>query len=220
MKKRICMLVALALAMLMVGCSGCAGCSACSKAPELDEVYDRIVELIEASKEVNTVLYGAGLPVYEIDSKYAKHHQIYGDEDDSTAGISYEYVTEFAKFQSEGEIKDAAEKVYSADCLAPFYSSVFDGLAISDSQNGMVVAKARYDSGSEQFGQLVNMENGLTGMRIYDYSTIQIINPSNAQIFRITVDTWMESTPEQIEEVILSFTLAEDGQWYLNTFTG
>lgn len=217
MKKTLSMIIVLMMIVLLTGCSGC---SACSSAPELDDVYDRIVELIEGSKEINTVLYGEGLPVYEIGSAYADYHRLYGDASDSTAGISYEMVSEFAKYQSEGEIKAAAEKIYTADCLAPFYSSAFDGLAISDSQNGMVIAKARYDIGSEQFGQLIDAENGLTGMRVYDYSTIEIINPSTAELFRIKVNTWMENTPEKIEEVNLSFVLCEDGQWYLNTFTG
>ncbi|MBQ9759772.1 MAG: hypothetical protein IJW16_00325 [Clostridia bacterium] len=223
MKKRFCMLLALMLAMILAGCSGCSGCngcsscSACSSAPALETVYDRIVELIEGSKEINTVLYGAGLPVYGKDSKYADYQMIYGED---THAVVYEYVSEFAKFRSDTEIKTAAEKIYTAECLAPFYSSAFDGLAISDSQNGMVVAKARYDVGSAQLRQLSNMENGLSGMRIYDYSTIEIINPSTADLFRIQVDTWLEDTPWQIEQVTLSFALAEDGQWYLNTFTG
>ena len=216
MKKKICMLVALALALLLVGCSGC---SACSKAPELDEVYDRVVELIEASKEINTVFYGVGLPVYEIDSDYASYHQLYGDDDDDKSGIAYETVTEYAKFRSEGEIKDAAEKVYSADCLATLYSTAFDGYATTDGKNGMVVAKARYDNGSEKFSQLANLQTEVTGMRVYDYSTMQIVQPSNAQLFRITIDSWMEDTPDQVERTYLSFVLAEDGQWYLDTFT-
>ena len=219
MKKQLCMLIALALAMLLVGCSGCsscAGCSACSQAPELETVYDRIVELIEGSKEVNTVLYGAGLPAYRADSNYAKYNQIYGGEMD----VTYEYVAEqYAKFCSDSEIKSAAEKIYTKECLAPFYSAAFDGIAISDSQNGMVVAKARYDMGTNQIMQHSDLENGLSGMRIYDYSTIEIINPSTAKLFRIQVDSWLEATPSKVESVTLAFALGEDGQWYLDTLT-
>lgn len=220
MKKRLITTIVLVMAMLLAGCSGCSGCSACSSAPPLETVYDRIVELIEGSKEINTVLYGAGLPVYSVDSDYARYHQIYGDENDKTDGVAYEMVAEYAKFHSEAEIREAAEKIYTADCLAPFYSSIFDGIAISDSKNGMVVAEARYDVGSDVFGQHVGVENGLSGMRIYDYSTIEIINPSSADLFRIKVSTWMEETPHIIEPVTLSFALGADGQWYLNTFTG
>ncbi len=223
MKKRLISLLLLAVMMLLAGCSGCAGCagcSACSSAPPLETVYDRIVELIEDSKEINTVLYGAGLPVYAVDSDYARYHQIYGKETDQTDGVAYELVAEYAKFRSEAEIREAAEKIYTTECLAPFYSSIFDGIAISDSKNGMVVAEARYDVGAESFSQHVDTENGLSGMRIYDYSTIEIINPSTADLIRIKVNTWMEGSPHIIEPVTLSFALAADGQWYLNTFTG
>ena len=221
MKKRFCMLLALMLVMALVGCSGgCAGCSACSKAPKLETVYDRVVELIEASKEVNTVLYGAGLPVYAVGSNYANHNRIYGDPDADTSGIAYENVTEYAKFYSDSQIKALAEKVYTPECLAPFYSICFDGLAFTDSKNSFITEKARFDTGSDQFGQSVELVNGLTGMRVYDYSSMRIVEPSNAQQFIITVNTWMEDTPNLIQEVRLSFALGADGQWYLNTFTG
>lgn len=221
MKKRFCMLLALVLVMALVGCGGgCAGCSACSKAPELETVYDRVVELIEASKEVNTLLYGAGLPVYGVDSTYANQMQIYGDADADKSGIAYEKVTEYAKFYSATQIKELAEKVYSPECLVPFYSICFDGLAFTDSKNSFITEKARFDTESENFGQSIDLVNGLTGMRIYDYSSMRIVEPSNAQQFIITVNTWMEDTPNRIEEVRLSFVLGADGQWYLNTFTG
>ena len=221
MKKRFCMILALMLVMALVGCSGgCASCSACSKAPELETVYDRVVELIEASKEVNTVLYGAGLPVYKIGSSYANQTQLYGDADTDTFGLSYELVTEYAKFQSDTQIKALAEKVYTPECLAPFYSTCFDGHAFTDSQNSFITSEARFDTGSTEFGQSVDLVNGLSGMRVYDYSSMRIINPSTQTQFIIMINTWMENTPNQIEEVRLSFVLGADGQWYLNTFTG
>ena len=221
MKKRICMILAMALMFVLVGCSGgCAGCTACSKAPKLETVYDRIVELIEASKEVNTVLYGAGLPVYKIGSTYAIQTQLYGDADADTFGLNYEKVTEYAKFHSDTQIKMLAEKVYTPECLAPFYSTCFDGLAFTDSQNSFITSEARFDSGSVDFGQSKNLVNGLKGMRVYEYSSMRIIEPSTQQQFIIMINTWMENTPNQIEEVRLSFVLGQDGQWYLNTFTG
>ena len=216
MIRRICMIVTLLGAMLLIGCSGCA---ACSSAPELEDVYDRIVYLIEESKEINTVIYGEGLPVYEIDSDYAKYTRLYGDESDRTDMISYELVSEYAKFQSDTEIKEAAEKIYTDGCLKAIYSYLFDGSSISDSQNGIVVEKAKYNVGDAQFGQSRSDESLLTGTRIYDYSTIEIIQPSDAETIRISVDSWMESSPERIEKKELVLALV-DGQWYLDSFAG
>lgn len=230
MKKRMIMLVALGLVLAIAigvgsyfgckSCGGCAGCSACSNPPELADVYDRVVELIEASKEINSLLYGEGLPVYSIGSEYANYHNMYEGNDHSWR--SYEIVSEYAKFMSETDIKEAAERVYTKACLAPYYTSAFDGWSISDSQGGIKTDKARYgyEGSSEWFGQNIDAENGLFGTRIYDYSTIRIIPPGTPEYFHIEVNTWMENSPEKIEIVHLSFELCEDGLWYLDVFTG
>ena len=215
--KKLCMLLSLILMTLLVSCSGC---SSCSSPPALEEIYDRVVHLIEESKEINTVIYGEGLPVYEIDSDYAKYTLLYGDEDDSTAMISYEYVSEYAKFQSDTEIRAAAERIYTDGCLKAIYTHLFDGSSISDSQNGIVVEKAKYSVGETQFGQSRSSESLLRGTRIYDYSTMQIIQPSTAVLVRITVDTWLEDSPDQIVQKQLVLSLESDGQWYLDSFAG
>lgn len=219
MKKRFIMLAALLLSMLLIGgCSGCNGCAACSSPPELEEVYDRIVYLIEESKEINTVIYGEGLPVYEVGSDYADYNRLYGTK--NTDLIAYEMVSEYAKYQSADEIREAAEKIYTDACLKSIYTYLFDGISISDSMSGIATEKAKYDIGSETFGQSREDESLLTGMRIYDYSTMKIIKPSNAEVFRITIDSWMENTPAAIQKSELAFALGEDGLWYLDTFTG
>ena len=215
-KKRFCMRVAFLLSMLLI--SGCSGCAACSSPPELEEVYDRIVYLIEESKGINTVIYGDGLPVYEVGSEYANYNMLYGSS--NTDMISYEMVSEYAKYQTDDEIRLAAEKIYTKDCLKSIYTYLFDGISISDSMNGIATEKAKYDTGSETFGQSRDDESLLTGMRIYDYSTMKIIRPSNGEVFRITIDSWMENTPAAVQTRELVFALGEDGLWYLDTFTG
>ena len=37
--------------------------------PPLSDVYERLVYLIEGSQDVNTFLFGEGLPVYEVGSE-------------------------------------------------------------------------------------------------------------------------------------------------------
>ena len=221
MRRKICMILALLMLSFTVGCGGCNSCNSCEgPAPELNQVYDRFVELIEASKEVNTVLYGAGLPVYAQEGDYARYHQLYeeGVED------SYEMVTEYAKFISEGQIKTAAEKVYTKECLSPFYTAIFEGVAFSSGHVG-AVSEARYLENSNNGWMYASKdasdpENQLSGSRIYDYSTIQIIKPSTAKRVRITVNSWMEGSPEKVEQTSLTFVPGEDGKWYLDTFTG
>ena len=214
----------LALTVSCGGCDGCSGCNGCDSCeappPELYQVYDRMVELIEASKEINTVLYGVGLPVYHQGGDYANYNQLYQADQLN----SYEMVTEYAKFISEGQIKDAAEKVYSKECLAPFYTAAFEGLGFSSGGTAAVTEARYYEDTSTGWmyasRDAFNTENQLSGMRVYDYSTIEIIKPSNAKRVRITIDSWMENDPENVQKTSLMFVPGEDGKWYLDTFTG
>lgn len=218
MKRKLCMILALVTLLFAVGCGGCNSCK--EPAPELNQIYDRVVELIEASKEVNTVLYGAGLPVYAKNSLYAEYNHLY----EGNGSNSYETVTEYAKFFSQGQIKEAAEKVYTKECLAPFYTAAFDGLGFSSGGTGSVT-EARYfeDTNSGWLyasSDARDPENELTGMRVYDYSSMEIINPSYAERVLIRVNTWMEKTPDVVEETTIIVVPGEDGKWYLDTFTG
>ena len=65
------------------------------RAPKVESLYDRVVELVEASYEINTIFYGAGLPVHRVDSAYANFTHLYFGFD--YAG-SYEIVTENAEY--------------------------------------------------------------------------------------------------------------------------
>ena len=59
-------------------CLSCVLCLAsCSKKPKIDEVYDRFTYLIKESEELNTLFFGAGLPVYEKNSTLANLRGIY-----------------------------------------------------------------------------------------------------------------------------------------------
>ena len=61
MKKRILTLAIAAVMLLAVF----AGLTSCSKPPEYSEIEDRFRELVEASYEINKVIFGKGLPVDE-----------------------------------------------------------------------------------------------------------------------------------------------------------
>ena len=88
-----CLLIAITLGVLW---------AALWRAPHVDDIYDRVVELIESSYEINTVFLGAGLPVYPNDSKYAELNHLYFDNqyDD------YEIVT-----KAESVLKDKGQLI-------------------------------------------------------------------------------------------------------------
>ena len=190
-----------------------------STVPKTDEVYDRVVELIEASYELNTVFYGAGLPVYKTDSTYAEIAHLYFDF--QYLG-DYEIVTEYAKFLSEDQIKEAAEKVYSRDYLENvLYNSAFVGYAIEDGKGGAAYAAARYLEDGDWIYQSVGQNDYLKdGMRIYDYSSMKVVAPSTKSSCYISIESYLPAQPDVILRDTLHLVKQEDGKWYLDSFTG
>ncbi len=186
------------------------------RAPRVEDVYDRVVELVENSHEVNTLFYGAGLPVHRTDSTYAEITNMYYD---FSYPDTYEIVTMQSKYISTLEIKLAAEEVYSKAYLEEvLYPSAFDGHVIG-TQGGSAISRAKYLEDEAWIYQLIGDKNYLRGKRIYDYSTMKIAYPSGSKAFYVTMDTWLENSPEKIEQVRLRIVL-QDGQWYLDSFTG
>lgn len=186
------------------------------RAPRLESIYDRVVELVEVSYKVNTVFYGAGLPVYRTDSPYADFTHLYFGFD--YAG-NYEIVREHSQFISSLDIQNAAEQVYSKAYLEEvLYPLAFDGYAIEGGGKADY-AFARYLEDEEWIYQAVSSENYLRGMRIYDYSTMKIVYPSNSKSCYVTMDSWLENEPDKIISVRLRLVL-QDGQWFLDSFTG
>lgn len=54
--------------------------SCSSNPPELETVRDEFISLIEASREVNDIFFGAGLPVYDRESSYTEGNATYDEE--------------------------------------------------------------------------------------------------------------------------------------------
>ena len=215
MKKRILTLF-LSLCILL---GTAAGLSSCSRPPKVEEIYDRVVELIEASYELNTVFYGAGLPVYKSDSTYAEFTHMYYD---FAYQGEYEIVSEYSKFLSDQAIRDAAEKVYSTAYLEDvLYPNAFVGYAIADGTGGSAYAYARYLDESDSLYQTIHDKDYLTnGMRIYDYSTMKIVSPSKADAIYVSIESWLPSDPSNIMTDPIRLVLQDDGLWYLDSFTG
>ena len=78
------------------------GFSACSRPPEYAEVEERFKELVEASDEINTVLFGTGLPTDERIYDPRSNQKVYEliDEDGEKSYVYYYY----AEDESYGRI--------------------------------------------------------------------------------------------------------------------
>lgn len=189
------------LFLLLTACS--------SKAPELSQVKEDFVSLIEQSKEINEILFGDGLPVYERGGEEDTLHKIY---DGLGASYSnYEIVSSESKYLTIGEIKEAAERVYSKEYLESIYETTFVGYA--DATAGVFAAK--YYESEDWLFQNMDTPSFLKGVREYDFSTMKIIKPSKADFVNVEIDSTLDGQSLTIQ---LSF-VKQGGEWRLDSPT-
>jgi len=193
--------------------------SSCGRAPKTEEVYDRVVELVEASYELNTLFYGAGIPVYERGSFYADFMGTYAGDSYATKG--YEKASDHSMFLSEDDIQNAAELVYSKAYLEDvIYPACFVGYAIDNGMGDTSFAFAKYLDDGTTLYMSQTAQIYYTDLRIYDYSTMKVVAPSNSKACYVEIDSYFASEPEKITTDRIRLVKQEDGQWYLDSFTG
>ena len=188
----------------------------CNSAPRIEDIYDRMVYLLESSQDVNALIFGCGLPVWEDDSEYVAFEHIYYG---LAPAEHYEIVMPNAKYHSIDQIKESIENIYSQQYIEDVINSaIFDGFAVSDSIGGSVVGVARYyEEGLYLWQSKEFRVKPYTGMRIYDYSTMQVRSLGKTDRCVITIDSWLEDTPDQVENVEILIA-KQNGQWYLDNF--
>ena len=187
----------------------------CNSAPKIENIYDRMVYLLDSSQEVNALIYGCGLPVWEDDSEYVEFMHVYYGLDTAR---NYEIVMPNAKYLSVQEMKEEIEKIYSKEYLEDvIYRSIFDGYAIEDGIGGSVIGVARYYEEGAYLWQSKDFKTFYTGMRVYDYSTMQVRSLGKTDRCVVTIDSWLEDEPENVENIEILITL-QNGQWYLDNF--
>ena len=203
--KRILLILLVVVIVLMASC-----CDAPrDPAPEIDEVYDRLVQVIEASHEVNVLLFGAGLPVYTRgDAEDELVHRYFGMADESR-----EFVTPYAKYNSIADMQAAIAAVYSTEYRESLYESLFTGYA-ADEMSVMMPARFSED---EKFLYMSRYVDPLVkGVRVYDYASMEIVEYSHASRLRVSIMSYTEDHPDVWKKVYLSFVF-ENGDWYLDS---
>ena len=206
--KRIGRVFLILLILVTVIMSSCCDASR-EPAPDIDEVYDRLVQVIEASHEVNVLLFGAGLPVYPRgDAEDLLVHRYYGVTDNGQ-----QFVTPYAKYASIAEMQTAIAAVYSTEYRESLYESLFTGYAADEMS---VVMPARF-SEDDKFLYMSRYVSPLVeGVRVYDYASMQIVEYSHASRLRVAIRSYTEDHPEEWKTVYLSFVY-ENGDWYLDS---
>ena len=183
-----------------------ASCS--GKSPKLEDVKERFIYLIENSKEINSIFFGSGLPVYERESFLSDKKGVYYDDKYTT----YERVMENSRYLTVNEIKEKSEKIYSTEYLKAMYETAFQGVMTGSSSAYMRF----YESEDWLYQNLYATDFNLSE-RIYDYSSMQIVKPSNSEYVNITIDTYTLED-KMVKNISLTFVY-ENGDWYLDSPT-
>ena len=124
----------------------------------------------------------------------------------------YDRVMENSAFLSIDEMKMASEKVFSSDYLSELYESAFDGIMTGDTS-----AYVRFYDNGEWLYQNTNATDFGLSERIYDYSTMKIVEPSTGDYVNVLIESYSLGDPT-VREVSLSFVY-ENGNWYLDSPT-
>lgn len=201
--------ILLACVMLAGGAMGVCSCGR-KKAPRLDEVYDRLVQVIEASHEVNVLLFGMGLPVYDRgDAEDELVHRYFGFGDESRV-----YVTPYAKYKSVADMKAAIDAVYSTAYRQSLYESLFTGY-VADEMS--VAMPARFSEDDRYLYMSTYVTPLVEGVRVYDYASMEIVGyTASSKRLKVSIRSYAENYPEEWRTVYLSFVY-ENGDWYLDS---
>jgi hypothetical protein len=193
-------LVAIMMLSVFTSCSG--------QAPEIESLRERFVYLIEESKQLNILFFGSGLPVYRRDEPLSNRKMVYFV--DETAG--YNRIMDNSPYFSIDEMKQACENVYSNDYREDLYESAFDGVMTGESS-----AYVRFYDNGRWLCQNVNATNFKLSERIYDYSTMQVIEPYAEDYINVSIESYTLADSTR-RLVYLSF-IYENGNWYLDSPT-
>ena len=184
-------------------------CSRRGPAPELDTVYDRLVEVIEASHEVNVLLFGVGLPTYPRgDAEDELLHRYYNVPESGR-----EFVTPYAKYLFIEDMKTAISAVYGKEYRTSLFESLFTGFADSGISGNL---PARYNEDEIALYQNTYVKPLVSGVRVYDYASMEILPESYDTYIRVSIRSYTDENPGEWVTTRLSFVY-EDGDWYLDS---
>ncbi len=196
------------LVALVLTCVGIFAYCRINKAPELEDVRDRFIYLVEGSKQINEIFFGDGLPVYVRESDLSEERFIYIGQQNK----GYEKVMEVSPYLMLDEMKEAAQRIYSSAYCEQLFESCFDGVVV----DGMTLLE--YVEIDEWLYQSTARDTLVENERIYLYDTMKIVRPSNKEYINVEIESYLINNPDKKETERLSFAF-EDGNWYLDTPT-
>lgn len=116
-------------------------------------------------------------------------------------------------------MKEYVETVYSKEYSEALYETLFVGAVSGESS----FLGARYMEFTDENGTVWLTESNtykplITEKRVFDITTAKILPRSNAEYIRISIDSYLESTPDERLTIELSL-VKQDGEWFLDSPT-
>ncbi len=140
----------------------------------------------------------------------------------SSSPMNYDYVTPDSPYLSVDAIKQAAERVYSKDYLEnSVYVALFTGASVSDGLASLYARYIEYHDPSDDVTSFM-MSNEydplITETRVFDFSTAEMVRPSNKKLVSIRIESYLPSDPSNRITVTLTM-VNQDGEWFLDSAT-
>lgn len=158
---------------------------------------------------------GAAVPYWLVHIEYTEPFY-YTESDD----LNYDYVREDAPYQTVDEIKRLAETVYSSAYRSAIYESLFTGIMVSQGNMGTLLARYVELDAEDGYTYLMksNQAAPINVARVYDFSTMRMVKPSNKNYVNVQIETYLEGDEANRTTVRVSLVL-ENGQWMLDSPT-
>lgn len=178
------------------------------------------VQVVKEKDETRTLVFENGsVYAYALENYVEPHYDFYYSTNDPEG---YDYVTAESNYNSIEEIKAAAEKVYSMDYLGSLYESLFDGTVVKAGTT-LTSNTARFMEYEDEDGVVTLMMSNtyeplVKEKRIYDLSTAKIVRPKRKDFVTISIDSYLESKPNERLNIKLTMIL-QDGVWMLDSGT-
>lgn len=125
----------------------CGGLSSCGgPAYSEDEIKNALNELLPLSFELNEIYFGEGLPISDDRDEV---EQFYASFDTDVRSVNYHPVAKDCPYQTEKSIREATEKVFTADYCEYLYAMAFSGISDvfnpdTERQTTVTASYARY----------------------------------------------------------------------------
>lgn len=181
-------------------------------APELEAVRGRLEEVLDASVDINAVLFGAGLPVYErngAEDALINRYMIIPDN-------GRNLVSQYTRYTDTAEIEAAIRAVYCKKYADSLCEMLFTGYSIGSGSNNILAARYYKDENSGNLYQSSAYEPLIGGVRLYDYDTMEIDPSSDATFLKVRIMCRRDEPDSEWRSVSLTF-VPQDGTWFLDS---